>query len=205
MMLIQPNNRSSVRFVRKGNTGRVLSVMGYAKSGDDLLTTVNQYGIGYVVSDYYSNGSFWCSYPNKSFKQRPGVALEKVEAGKVYVSIIFSDGDNLQFDQNALYAIWTEDSLRGDIPVGTTLAAGLQEINPFLLEWYYSHKVIMMNWWPVLRDFNSYTGEIIRRRGMMSGWNLTGNGWHRPDFLWVACGIRPLERIVSTVISRLPV
>ena len=59
-------------------------VMGYAKSGDDLLTTVNQYGIGYVVSDYYSNGSFWCSYPNKSFKQRPGVALEKVEAGKVY-------------------------------------------------------------------------------------------------------------------------
>ena len=115
-------------------------VMGYAKSGDDLLTTVNQYGIGYVVSDYYSNGSFWCSYPNKSFKQRPGVALEKVEAGKVYVSIIFSDGDNLQFDQNALYAIWTEDSLRGDIPVGTTLAAGLQEINPFLLEWYYIHK-----------------------------------------------------------------
>lgn len=113
-------------------------VMGYAKSGDDLLTTVNNYGIGYVVSDYYSNGSFWCSYPNKSFKQRPGKAQD-VQPGKIYVSVVFSDGDNLQFDQNALYDIWTNDSLRGKFPVGTTLCAGLQEINPFLMEWYYKH------------------------------------------------------------------
>ena len=99
-----------------------------------------------------------------------------------------SDGDNLQFDQNALYAIWTEDSLRGDIPVGTTLAAGLQEINPFLLEWYDSHKSDndLEFGGRYLRHFNSYAGEIIRRRGMMSGWNLTGNGWHRPE---IFCGL----------------
>ena len=33
--------------------------------------------------------------------------------------------------------MWENDSLRGTVPVGTTMAAGLQEINPFLLEWYY--------------------------------------------------------------------
>lgn len=33
-------------------------VMGYAKSGDDLLATVNNYGIGYVVSDYYASRKF---------------------------------------------------------------------------------------------------------------------------------------------------
>lgn len=114
-------------------------VMGYAKSGDDLLATVNNYGIGYVVSDYYANGSFWSAYPNKSFYQPKGKA-QKVKPGKIYVSIIFSDGDNLQFDQNALYLMWENDSLRGTVPVGTTMAAGLQEINPFLLEWYYKHK-----------------------------------------------------------------
>ncbi len=121
----------------KYNPGSI--VMGYAKSGDDLLATVNNYGIGYVVSDYYANGSFWSAYPNKSFYQPKGKA-RKVKPGKIYVSIIFSDGDNLQFDQNALYLMWENDSLRGTVPVGTTMAAGLQEINPFLLEWYYKHK-----------------------------------------------------------------
>lgn len=114
-------------------------VMGYAKSGDDLLSTVNNYGIGYVVSDYYANGSFWCAYPNRSFYQPEGKAKD-VQPGKIYVSIIFSDGDNLQFDQNALYEMWANDTLRGEVPVGTTMAAGLQEINPFLLEWFYKHK-----------------------------------------------------------------
>ncbi len=121
----------------KYNTGTI--VMGYAQSGDDLLKTVNEYGIGYIVSDYYANGSFWCSYPNKSFKQPKGIP-RKVENGKVYVSIIFSDGDNLQFDQNSLYNMWENDSLRGLVPVGTTLAPGLQEINPFLMEWFYKRK-----------------------------------------------------------------
>lgn len=114
-------------------------VMGYAKSGDDLLKVTNKYNIGYVVSDYYSNGSFWCSYPNKAFTQRKGKAV-KAENGKIYVSVVFSDGDNVQFDQNALYSIWTDDKDRGAFPVGTTLCAGLQELNPFLLEWYYSKK-----------------------------------------------------------------
>jgi len=113
-------------------------VMGYAQSGDDLLYITNKYNIGYVVSDFYANASFWSSYPNKSFKQRKGKAL-KAEDGKIYVSVVFSDGDNLQFDQNALYQIWTEDDKRGEFPVGTTLSAGLQELNPFMLEWYYSH------------------------------------------------------------------
>lgn len=112
-------------------------VMGYAQSGDDLLYITNKYNIGYVVSDFYANASFWCSYPNKAFKQRKGKAI-KAEDGKIYVSVVFSDGDNLQFDQNALYDIWTNDTDRGKFPVGTTLCAGLQELNPFLIEWYYN-------------------------------------------------------------------
>ena len=132
-----PEERSIIEEIcRKGDFKPGAIVMGYAKSGDDLLYVTNRYNIGYVVSDYYANGSFWCSYPNKSFKQRPGRAV-KAENGKIYVSVVFSDGDNVQFDQNALYAIWTEDTDRGAFPVGTTLCAGMQELNPFLLEWYY--------------------------------------------------------------------
>ena len=133
-----PEERSIIEDICKaGNYVPGSVVMGYAKSGDDLLNVTNRYNIGYVVSDYYSNASFWCSYPNKSFKQRKGKAV-KAEPGKIYVSVVFSDGDNVQFDQNALYAIWTDDDDRGSFPAGTTLCAGLQELNPFLLNWYYS-------------------------------------------------------------------
>lgn len=136
----QPEDRDMIeRICEEGDYLPGAVVMGYARSGDDLLKITNRYNIGYVVSDYYANGSFWSSYPNCSFRQRKGRALDAVP-GKIYVSIIFSDGDNVQFDQNTLYTIWSEDTARGSFPIGTTLSAGLQELNPFLLEWYYSRK-----------------------------------------------------------------
>ncbi|HEY4416434.1 MAG TPA: hypothetical protein VGO57_12150 [Verrucomicrobiae bacterium] len=110
------------------------SLMGYA--GDGINEIANPYGIGYVVSDYYGNGSFWSSFPNKTYKQAAGKAVI-AEPGKIYASIMWSDGDNIQFDQNALYNFW-HDPARGTIPVATPLSPTLQEINSPLLDWYYS-------------------------------------------------------------------
>jgi hypothetical protein len=50
---------------------------------------------------------------------------------------MWSDGDNIQFDQNPLYQFW-HDPARGTIPVATALAPALQELNSPLLDWYYS-------------------------------------------------------------------
>ena len=50
---------------------------------------------------------------------------------------MWSDGDNLEFDQNPLYKYW-HDPARGKIPVATPLGPTLQELNPPLLDWYYS-------------------------------------------------------------------
>ncbi len=112
------------------------SLMGYGNSGDDANSIANPYGIGYVVSDWYSNGSFWSSFPDRTYKQPLGTAI-KAEPGKVYAHIMWSDGDNLQFDQNPLYDFW-HDPARGTIPVATELAPALQELNSPLLDWYYS-------------------------------------------------------------------
>lgn len=114
------------------------SLMGYANVEDHANKVANKYGVGYVASDYYANGSFWASFPNKTFTQavQPPLAAEK---GKVYVSFLWSDGDNVQFDQNGIYSVW-KDPARGSIPVGTALNPGLQELNPVLLDYYYSHK-----------------------------------------------------------------
>jgi len=112
------------------------SLMGYANTGDAGNIVANPHGIGYVVSVLYANGSFWSSFPNKTYTQTPGKAI-KTEAGKVYAHIMWSDGDNLEFDQNPLYKFW-HDPARGKVPVATALAPALQEIDSPLLDWYYS-------------------------------------------------------------------
>ncbi len=112
------------------------SLMGYASDGDDANRYANPYGIGYVVSDLYANGSFWSSFPDKTYHQDMGTA-RKALPGKIYVALGWSDGDNIQFDQRLTYRLW-QGSSRGTVPISTTLSPTLQELNPPLLDWYYS-------------------------------------------------------------------
>lgn len=116
------------------------SVFGFGMNtiGDDLNKFTNTHNAGFVVSDYYANGSYWSSFPRKSFQQRKGIA-GTVEPDKIYVAISLSDGDNVQFGQNTLYQIFKEGKRRGEVPVGITMAAGLQELNSSLLEFYYKN------------------------------------------------------------------
>ena len=110
--------------------------MGYASNDDHANEVANPFGIGYVVSELYANGSFWSSFPDKTYTQSPGKAV-KAEPGKIYACISWSDGDNLEYDQNPLYKYW-HDPARGKIPLATPLAPALQELNSPLLDWYYS-------------------------------------------------------------------
>jgi hypothetical protein len=112
------------------------SLMGYGSNADQANDIANRYGIGYVVSDFYANGSFWSSFPDKTYTQSRGKVI-KVEPGKIYAHIVWSDGDNIQFDQIVLYKFW-HDPARGTIPVATELSPSLQELNSPLLDWYYS-------------------------------------------------------------------
>jgi hypothetical protein len=112
------------------------SLMGYANIGDDANIYANPRGIGYVVSDYYSNGSFWSSFPNKTYSQPLGSPV-KAMPGKVYVALNWSDGDNLSFDQQRTYRLWNSPG-HGSVPISTSLSPTLQELNSPLLDWYYS-------------------------------------------------------------------
>ena len=126
------------KIFKTGGYGVGTSLMGYANTGDDANKVANPFGIGYVTSDLYANGSFWSSFPDKTYTQTPGRAID-AQPGKIYASIMWSDGDNLQFDQNAIWNLW-HDPARGTIPVATALSPTLQELNSPLLDWYYSKK-----------------------------------------------------------------
>lgn len=112
-------------------------VMGYGMHGDDLNLRTNPEGFGFVVSDFFPNGSFYSSFPTETFEryQPEGVARE-AETNKVYVALHWSDGDNIMFNHNATLNIWNQKE-RGQVPVSMTLSPASTEIAPFILRYYY--------------------------------------------------------------------
>ena len=112
-------------------------VLGYGMHGDDLNDAINPEGWGFLVGDIFPNASFYSSFPTETFKQ-PEPKAVTAEKGKVYVALHWSDGDNIQFNHNATYDIFNQQG-RGKVPVGMTMAASLQELNPVLLEYFYKN------------------------------------------------------------------
>ncbi|GAA4798822.1 GxGYxYP family putative glycoside hydrolase [Olivibacter ginsenosidimutans] len=154
------------------------SVMGYGmnENGDELNRFTNTHNVGFVVSDYYANGSYWCSFPGKAFQQRQGIAGD-VQSGKIYVAISLSDGDNIQFDANSLYQIFKEDAHRGEVPLGVTLAAGLQELNPKLLEFYYQHRTPNEELTAGPSGFQFIYGDQYAQSGQYAEWLQMNSKW----------------------------
>lgn len=54
---------------------------------------------------------------------------------KVYVTIVMSDGDNLQYDQHRLRVLW-EDSARGEVPINWSISPLLLDAAPTILQYY---------------------------------------------------------------------
>jgi len=129
------SEQSEIARIFNSGYGVGTSLMGYASNGDEANRTANFYGVGYVISDYYSNGSFWSSFPDRTYSQAPG-RIVPAQGGRIYVSLIWSGGENIRFDQDMIYHLW-KDPARGTVPVGTTLSPTLQELNSPLLDWYY--------------------------------------------------------------------
>lgn len=116
-------------------------LFGYAPQNDDLLIEGSPCGFGFIVSDWFGNGTVHASIPGITLPmQRPGRAVE-VENDKIYVSIFWSDGDNIQFDQLGTRRMWdsARSAGRGELPLGTTVASLLTEMAPVILQWYVRH------------------------------------------------------------------
>ena len=115
-------------------------IMGYGdasdgKSGDNLLVASNPYGIGFLCSDWFGNGTVFSSIESVEMPKQPAGKAAPIELGKTYVCMFWSDGDNIQYDQIALKKAWNNPN-RGKIPVASTVAPLLTEIAPTIMKWY---------------------------------------------------------------------
>lgn len=112
-------------------------VLGWFTSERSGITTLSEFGIGTLAADFYSSGSIYSGTDHKILI--PAVPKMPELETKVYVSIFISDGDNIQYTQHAMRKVWDRTiGLRGKIPLNWTIAPGLVDIGPALMNYYYT-------------------------------------------------------------------
>ena len=138
-----------------------------------------------LATDNFTNLEVWSAVqplsdtPSQQSVHAINTAVPEDE--KVYVSFTFSDGDNLQYCQHHMKDIW-RDSIRGEIPIGWTIAPALRQLTPTLAD-YYQHSAssndefiagpsgagyMFPSHWPSeqLPDFLQKTGERMQDMGL---------------------------------------
>ncbi len=108
---------------------------GWWPSEANGLNWIYSYGIPVLASDFLVNASVFSgvSRPINIPEIPPPPPLQN----KVYVSMILSDGDNIQYMQHAMKLNWDNPN-RGSIPLGWTVSALASDMDPGMLNFYWS-------------------------------------------------------------------
>ena len=131
-----PEERDLLRkFYRSMPAGGAVSLGWYAteRSG---ITAASEFGIGTLPADHYLNATVYSGMDHRIHV--PPVPPMPPLQDKVYIALVISDGDNIQYAQRALRRIWDQsEPVRGRFPLNWTMAPGLVDIGPGLLNYYY--------------------------------------------------------------------
>lgn len=132
-----PAQRDLMRkFFRDMKAGEAIA-LGWYTTERSGITTASEFGIGTMAADFYLNASVYSG--TEHHIQIPKVPCMPELTNKVYVAMFISDGDNIQYVQHAMRGIWDRSaSSRGKIPLNWTIAPGLVDIGPGILNYYYS-------------------------------------------------------------------
>ena len=101
------------------------------------IAFASSYGVTTIPSDFYLNITVYSAMSREL--DLPAVpAKPALEDGKIYVSLNFSDGDNIQYDQGAMRIgrLWGS-AQRGEVPIGWTFSPSMLDAGPQILNWYY--------------------------------------------------------------------
>lgn len=132
-----PAERDLMRkFFRDMKAGEAVA-LGWYTTERSGITTASEFGIGTMAADFYLNATVYSG--TEHHIQIPRAPRMPELTNKVYVAIFISDGDNIQYVQHAMRRIWDRAaSSRGKVPLNWTIAPGLADIGPGLLNYYYT-------------------------------------------------------------------
>jgi hypothetical protein len=114
-------------------------IMGYIPDEGPDVADLSSLGHFLNASDFLDNESVWAAMPSPAaLKESTEPAPLKAQPNTVYVAFMVSDGDNAQYMQHRMAALWQDPNL-GAIPEGWTVAPGTVDFAPTLLSYYNNH------------------------------------------------------------------
>lgn len=112
-------------------------VLGWYTTERSGIVTATPYGIGTIPADFYISGSVYGGTDHRI--RIPAVPTRPALQNKIYLCLFISDGDNAQYVQRAMRKIWDQNtSSRGIYPLNWTIAPGMVDLGPALLNYYYT-------------------------------------------------------------------
>jgi hypothetical protein len=131
-----PEQRDMMRkFFGDMKAGEAIA-LGWYTSERSGITTASEFGIGTMPSDFFVSASVYSGSDHRI--RIPAVPKMPKLENKVHVAVFISDGDNIQYTQHAMRQVWDRtESIRGRMPLNWTIAPGLVDIAPGIMNYYY--------------------------------------------------------------------
>ncbi len=111
--------------------------LGWWPSEGDGVGFASQYGVMTIASDFYRNSTIYSAL-SREITVPTVPAKPELQDDKIYISLNYSDGDNIQYNQGAMRGgnLWGNPQ-RGQVPIGWTCSPALLDAGPQLLNYYY--------------------------------------------------------------------
>ncbi|NIK58703.1 GxGYxYP domain-containing protein [Kribbella shirazensis] len=162
----------------------------------DGVDLASKGGSPVVAADFYMNGTVHAGLTTPiSDKVRPVRRIDSPK-NKVYVTLTFGEGDNIQYCQRRLREIW-DDPKRGEAPTNWTISPLLAEAGPNIYSYFQrtatGNDLLVCgpsgggytypsSWKPAeLTEYLKMTGSFMRRTGLDLVYAYSG----RQDNTWV--------------------
>lgn len=110
-------------------------LMGWNGQERELMTIAAKYGLACVPCDFFNAPSIFSQDVDVKINAVPD--MPQLE-NKIYIAFYFSDGDNIQYDMNAMKEYWDSARFyRGKIPINWTISPALLDVAPGMMNYYY--------------------------------------------------------------------
>lgn len=150
----------------------------------------SEQGLEVLAADFYMNGTVFSGAPARISTKPPNRTLPALR-NKVYLTFTVGEGDNIQYCQHRMRAIW-DNADRGAVPLNWTISPLLRDIGPVIYSYYqrtatpndlliagpsgagYTYPGL----WPAdqLDRFTAMTGRYMRATGLNVIFTINDDG-----------------------------
>lgn len=116
--------------------------LGWFPNGDEMagVTQTAKHGVYVAATDWFYNPTFFSGAKptDQTNKSKPHTIPRQsypANTTKVYLSLTYLEGDNIQYNQHRMYVHWN-DPARGSVPIGWTISPLLRDIAPAMPSYY---------------------------------------------------------------------